>query len=109
MEDRDSEWHLDKKVPITLIGAILLQTFGFGVYAAQLNDRIGQLERDNPSAHAEIQKLEEARETTIRAIDALTFQTKVLDKALEGQEKHFADLAAAVARIEDSLREVPHR
>lgn len=93
----DDNWHLDKKVPITLIAAILFQTFGFGVYAANLNNRIANLERDNQPAHAELQKLEDARENTIRAVDALTYETKGLDKTLEA-------LAAAVARIETSIR-----
>ncbi len=105
----DNSWHLDKKVPITLIGAILVQTFGFGVYAENLNNRIANLEHDTPSAHAEFVKLEEARESTNRALDALTFQTKAVDKTLEGHERHFADLAAALERVEDTLRGNPHK
>ena len=104
MSADDNSWHLDKKVPITLIGAILLQTFGFGVYAENLNNRIASLERDTPSSRAEFVKLEDAREATVRAIDALTFQTKAIDQTLEGHEKHFADLAAALARVEETLR-----
>ena len=107
--EMDEQWHLDKKVPISLIAAIAMQTIGFSWYASSLNERVGQLERDNPSAHAELQKLEEARETTIRAIDALTFQTKVLDKSLEGQEKHFTDLSAAVERVANSVRDIPRK
>ena len=100
----DNAWHLDKKVPISLIGAILIQTFGFGVYAENLNNRIANLEQSNPTARAEFQKLEDARETTNRAIDALTYQTRALDKTLEGHEKHFADLAASLERVEEALR-----
>tara|TARA_R110000803_G_scaffold76565_1_gene141229 strand:- start:2465 stop:2806 length:342 start_codon:yes stop_codon:yes gene_type:complete len=36
MITRDDGWHLDKKVPLGLIGAVLLQSFIFGVWAATL-------------------------------------------------------------------------
>ena len=28
-------WHLDKRVPVVIVGAILAQTFGFGWWASQ--------------------------------------------------------------------------
>lgn len=40
----DKEWHLDKKVPIALIGAIALQTGAALWWASGLNTRVGQLE-----------------------------------------------------------------
>jgi|SRR5215475_3556563 len=33
-DDDDTKWHLDKKVPLALIGAVVGQTFLFGWYAA---------------------------------------------------------------------------
>ena len=60
----DSGWHLDKKVPITLIGSIIVQTFVFGWYAGTLNDRVARLEQTSPATVAEFSKLEEAREKT---------------------------------------------
>ena len=62
LDQTETEWHLDKKVPITLIGAILLQTFGFGVWAENLNLRLANLESQNPASTAEFAKLEAARE-----------------------------------------------
>ena len=105
MADDDNAWRLDKKVPITLIGAILAQTFAFGVYAENLNNRLTNLEQNSPTAHAEFDKLEAARESTVRALDALTFQTQSLDKTLQSQDKRFADLAAAIERVEGALRQ----
>ena len=42
----DEPWHLDKRVPIALIFAILVQTGGAFWFAASLDGRIGVLERD---------------------------------------------------------------
>jgi len=44
-DDAESSWHLDKKVPITLILAILAQTFTFGWWGASTGARIDHLER----------------------------------------------------------------
>jgi hypothetical protein len=41
----DNAWHLDKKVPIALILAILMQTGGMVWWAASASERINALER----------------------------------------------------------------
>lgn len=38
-------WHLDKRVPIALIFAILLQTAGLLIWGATLSERVSNLER----------------------------------------------------------------
>lgn len=43
--DREREWHLDKKVPLALIFTIAVQTMGIVYWAAGLNVRMDQLER----------------------------------------------------------------
>ena len=58
----NENWHLDKKVPIALVGAIMLQTFGFGVWAENLNLRLANLESQNPTTTTELAKLNAARE-----------------------------------------------
>ena len=67
----DDAWHLDKKVPISLIGAILVQTFGFGLWAATLNARLDYLERVSPVVSAEISKLEAAREAAALSLNTV--------------------------------------
>ena len=74
----DTTWHLDKKVPISLIGAIVLQTFGFGFWAATLNARVGYLEQNGPSNIAEFAKLEAARESTNLSLNTLQGDVKSL-------------------------------
>lgn len=41
----DDTWHLDKRVPIALIGALILQTFAFGWWASAITSRVELLER----------------------------------------------------------------
>lgn len=42
----DSRWHLDKKVPIALILALVGQTFAFGWWASAQSARIDMLEKE---------------------------------------------------------------
>ena len=74
----DTAWHLDKKVPITLILTIIVQTFVLGFWTASLNARIGYLEQNTPSNIAEFAKLEAARETTNLALNTLQDNVKSL-------------------------------
>lgn len=41
----DRSWHMDRRVPIALILAILGQTGAFGWWASSLNERVNVLER----------------------------------------------------------------
>jgi hypothetical protein len=41
--DNDNAWHLDKKVPISLIVAILMQTGGFFWWAATTGEKVSVL------------------------------------------------------------------
>lgn len=41
----DGNWHLDKKVPIAVIAAIVAQTGAFIWWAGSINERVSSLER----------------------------------------------------------------
>lgn len=49
---QDDAWHLDKKVPLGMIGAILLQSVSLGVW-------IGGISKDVSTLQATVNKLEE--------------------------------------------------
>lgn len=40
-----SGWHLDKRVPVAIIAALLAQFVGFGWMFGQVENRVSQLER----------------------------------------------------------------
>lgn len=44
MNESKESWHLDKKVPIALIGALLLQTAGFGIWMGSMQERVATVE-----------------------------------------------------------------
>jgi len=44
---KESEWKLDKRIPIVLLSGILIQSFVFGMCWQGLNDRVGVLERNS--------------------------------------------------------------
>ena len=74
MDTPNESWHLDKKVPIALLGAILCQTFVFGWWAASLQDRVAILESREASFETANARLDAARE-------ALTLRlTRIEDK-----------------------------
>lgn len=67
-DDDTRAWHLDKKVPIALVLAIVGQTFGLGWYASSISFRVSALEQASPTALSEFSKLENAREATNIAV-----------------------------------------
>jgi hypothetical protein len=47
--DAVSGWKLDKRIPIAMLGALLLQSFVFGMCWQGLNDRVNVLEKNSVS------------------------------------------------------------
>lgn len=97
--DNDSNWHLDKKVPITLIAAIMGQTFGFGVWAESLSARLDSLERLNPSMTAQLAKLDGAREQAALQLNSVQGDIKALLDFARRSERRSAD---------KDIRDMPH-
>ena len=58
----DSQWHLDKRVPITIILALLIQTASTVWWAAGVSARVDILERERPTTIAALQRLDSSRE-----------------------------------------------
>lgn len=44
-QDDDTKWHLDRRVPISIILTILIQTAGVFWWAASANERLNSLEQ----------------------------------------------------------------
>jgi len=45
--ENENHWHLDKKVPVSLIFAILVQTAGAFWFASDISNRVSHLEETN--------------------------------------------------------------
>lgn len=63
----DSKWHLDKRVPIALIFAIAVQTFGIAWWGATLTNRVSTLEEKAALSGPQAERLARVEEN-IRAI-----------------------------------------
>ena len=45
-EPEPEQWHVEKKIPLALIFAMLVQTVGLVAFTAQLSGRVNALEKD---------------------------------------------------------------
>lgn len=45
IDESDTKWHLDRKVPVSIIITILIQTGGVMWWAASANERLNSLEQ----------------------------------------------------------------
>lgn len=54
---QDRHWHLDKKVPIALIAALLAQTFAVSWWASATSERVSTLERRMDAAAPQADRL----------------------------------------------------
>ena len=82
-------WHLDRKVPIGIIIALVMQTFGILIWATKLDSRVGYLETKDPAQDLRIQKIEEItsrvavmEERQIMSIQRMDIQTKTMQEIL---------------------------
>ena len=50
-------WHFDKRIPIALIAALLLQTAGMVAWAARLDTRVGHLESQTGAGRGDRDRL----------------------------------------------------
>lgn len=73
-------WHLDKKVPIALLGMILLQTFGMGWWAANVEARVTKTEKG-------LDQLESYQKQTIDLLARLDERLKTQADTLSSIER----------------------
>lgn len=45
MPTQDHRWHVEKKIPLAMMGMLLLQTFAVGWWASETSARVTNLER----------------------------------------------------------------
>lgn len=76
-------WHLDKRVPIALIFAILVQTAGMGWWAAQIDSRVAHLEQVNVRNAGETERLTRVEEKIVAQGEVL----ERIDRRLERMEE----------------------
>lgn len=61
-EEEQNDWHLDKKVPLSLIFTILLQTIAVVWFGAKMDSRVETLERSDLRHEKDIEKFSQYHE-----------------------------------------------
>ncbi len=73
----DSQWHLDRRVPIALIFTLLMQTVAAVWWAATMSARVDALDRqinalnDNPSRILRVEERQQAISSRLARIEAI--------------------------------------
>lgn len=55
--NNDANWHLDKRVPVAIIVALIMQTSGMVWWAAQASERLNSVERTIAQAAPQADRL----------------------------------------------------
>lgn len=82
----DHQWHLDRRVPIALIFAIIVQSAGVTWWASQMNERMTQVERRLAGFAARNDATDERVNRQSSQIAVLTEQVSNTNKSLERVE-----------------------
>jgi Tfp pilus assembly protein PilO len=79
----ESAWHLDKKIPIAIIVAIVVQTSGFIWFLSGLNSQVEQMSKTNDQQDERIHAVEQAAQTQAVSSASITQQISALKDVLE--------------------------
>jgi len=85
----ENHWHLDKRVPISLIGAILVQTAAFGWLLASMNAKIDD-------THRRTEILEARADERSRVVNQNTTSIAVINESLRNMESSLRRIESAV-------------
>ncbi len=92
-DDDRKHWHLDRRVPVAIIGALLLQSFSVGWWAARMESRVSVVESAAARADASAQQRFAAIET--RQLEA--------DKLGARVDERFRALQDTLLRVESAV------
>ena len=85
-------WHADKRVPLAIIGAIFLQTFGLGWYVSGQSARLDNVEKSGIRNEATINQMQSERQNQ---------HDRVV--VLEGDQKHTIELLQRIEAKVDKI------
>lgn len=82
-----SEWHLDKRVPITLLIAIIAQTFALGWFIKGIDSRVALVEGRTLQLERDAQETREASVTNSTSIAVINQNLDEIHRTLVRIEK----------------------
>jgi hypothetical protein len=93
--EQDPNWHIDKHIPLALVGAIMLQTAAGVWWAATTSSRVDGLERD--------------RATAVVAVDTAARNSSAISERMVKLETKFDGMADSLTEIKNILRQPPRQ
>lgn len=89
MGDPETEWHLNKSIPLSILAFLVVQAVTIIVWATRLDSRVGILESNDTYQSQRLQRLEELtnkisviEERQLNSIARLDIQTKTMQEIL---------------------------
>ena len=92
IDEKTREWHLDKKVPITLFIALLIQGAAFVWWAAELNGLVRQSVEINAEQNKRIEAMEQRERDNGKMIERVVRVETMIE-----------EVKRTVNRIDDNL------
>lgn len=92
-------WHLDKRIPLALIGAILMQTAAFGYWVGQISIRLDGTVELNNAQEQRLAAVESA--ANAQAVNAATTSAQ-----LTAVRESLAEMKEAQAETNRLLRDI---
>lgn len=90
-DEKDRAWHLDKKVPIALIIAILMQTATAAAYITRMDSRLSELE-------TKAERMEAWKDGTQGKLDAINVTLGRMDERMQAQADILREIKDALKR-----------
>ena len=96
-----TEWHLDKRVPIGLILAILVQTAALGIWLGDLNSRVSSIEHSRYTREQGLVAEEKINQNrlqvdrlearTVRTLDSINAKLEDIQRQIAAQREDHHD------------------
>ena len=87
----EQEWHLDKRVPVALILALVLQAGTFGWWGASIQARVDAMERD-------LSRLDRQVVTMADAAQVQAVQLGRIEEGISGMRRDIGRLLTVIER-----------
>lgn len=79
----DHRWHLDRRVPLALILAIVVQTAALGIWVGTIQTRVSQLEKIQDARSSQLERIVTVESRLAFMAETLSRLERKIDIALE--------------------------
>ena len=103
-EDSRRQWHLDRRVPVSIILALLLQTTGIVVWATRIDSRVNTLET-NTVEHNQYDRIKQTeQDARLSALEQLYSKIAVIESRQQDVIKRLDNNATKLDQIINTIK-----